>query len=77
MMYGEYLVTGSRRYRGHEPGSRFEARLDRLAEARAIQRGDIRLLRHITPSVAGQPFQLPDGWLTDEPSPTPNTAGGG
>jgi hypothetical protein len=61
--FGEYLVTGSRRYRGHEPGTTFEAQLERNAEARAIQRGDIRLLRTVEPELPPGAV-LPDNWIT-------------
>jgi hypothetical protein len=60
--FGEYRVIGKRNYRGHEPGTTFEARLDRGAEARAIARGDIQLLRLITPSLQEGTVTLPDGW---------------
>lgn len=69
MTHGEYFVTGNRRYRGHQPGSTFEARLDRNAEARAIRRGDIQLLRHIHPTVQPGTYTFPQGWL-----PPPNGA---
>lgn len=62
--YGTYRVTGSRRYRGHEPGAVFDAVLDRAVEARAIARGDIRLLKRTTPSIQPGSFTLPHGWLT-------------
>lgn len=64
MKTGEYEVTGKREYRGHKPGQTFEARLDRGAEHRAIQRGDIRLVRIITPEVQPDSYTLPDGWLS-------------
>jgi hypothetical protein len=60
--FGEYLVTGLRPYRGHEPGTTFEAQLDRNAEARAIRRGDIRLLRWVEPDIPPGAAVLPDGW---------------
>lgn len=40
-----YRVTGSRAYREHPPGTTFEADLEPAAEARAIGRGDIVLVR--------------------------------
>lgn len=55
-----YLVTGSRKYRWHEPGTEFEARLDPDAERRAIERGSIRVLEVIQPQPGG--FQLPKDW---------------
>jgi hypothetical protein len=74
--FGEYLVTGKRNYRGHAPGSTFEARLDRLAEARAIARGDIRLLREIEPTVEPGSYTFPDGWLADAATTTQQNQGG-
>lgn len=64
--HGVYVVTGRRKYRGHEPGETFEAKLDPAAERRAIDRGDIRLLDRIIPSIQPGTYVLPDGWLTDE-----------
>lgn len=66
--YGEYEVVGRRSYRDHEPGSTFEARLDRGAEARAIRRGDIRLLRITQPDLVPGSVTFPDGWLTATPT---------
>lgn len=63
MTHGEYLVIGRRAYRGHQPGTTFEARLDRNAEARAIQRGDIQLLRLIAPALQPGSWTFPEGWL--------------
>jgi len=63
--FGEYEVLGTREYRGHKPGETFEARLDKLAEERAIARGSIRLLRRIVPGVQPGSFTFPDGWLPD------------
>lgn len=68
MIYGEFLVTGQRRYRGHEPGTRFEARLETGAMQRAIRRGDIAYLRETTPSIEG-PYSFPEGWLSGPASP--------
>lgn len=68
--HGVYLVTGNRAYRGHEPGTRFEASLQAGAEYRAINRRDIRLLSRFTPSLQPGSFQLPTGWA-------PTTAEGG
>lgn len=62
-IYGVYRVTGKRQYRGHEPGTTFEAILDRGAESRAIQRGDIELIRHVEPSLAPGSYRLPPDWL--------------
>jgi hypothetical protein len=59
---GEYEVCGKHEYRGHTPGTRFERRLDKGAEVRAINRGDIKLLRVITPSIQQGTWTLPAGW---------------
>lgn len=63
MTAGVYEVTGSRRFRGHEPGTVFVARLETGPEARAIERGSIRLLERVTPSLRPGSYTLPDGWL--------------
>ncbi len=60
--HGIYLVTGSRRYRGHEPGTRFEARIDPVVELRAIRRGAIQLLERVTPALEQGSYRLPDDW---------------
>lgn len=62
VLYGVYEVTGSRQYRGHEPGTVFEAILERGAEQRAISRGDIRLIRHVQPGLEPGSYRLPPGW---------------
>lgn len=73
MTHGIYLVSGKRRYRGHEPGAEFIARLDPGMEMRAIARGDLRLLERIVPSIEGCEYELPPGWLqpisTSPPEP--------
>lgn len=61
---GEYEVVGRREYRGHTPGTVFEARIDRAAESRAVKRGDIRLLRIVKPEVPSGMYALPEGWVT-------------
>jgi hypothetical protein len=61
-----YKVVGSRVYRGHRPGDLFEARLDSRAEARAIGRGDIKLIERITPAVQPGSYTFPAGWLTEK-----------
>ena len=66
MEMGEYEVIGRREYDGHPPGEVFEARLDSGAEYRAVARGDIRLLRIITPQVQPGSWQLPNGWLSKQ-----------
>lgn len=72
--FGEYLVTGRREYRGHKPGSTFEATLDRNAEARAIRRGDIRLLRIVKPELQPDSYTLPPGWAKQSSTPAVTTA---
>lgn len=61
---GRYEVVGRREYRGHKPGTTFEARIDPGPERRAVVRGDIRLLERIIPSLQPGSVTLPDGWLT-------------
>ena len=68
-MFGEYQVTGNRSYRGHTPGTIFEAQLDPGAAARAIRRGDICLLRWVDPEVPPG-AELPDGWLATQETTT-------
>lgn len=62
MNTGEYEVTGKLEYRGHRHGEIFEARLDRAAEARAVARGAIRLLRVVEPTIQQGNLRLSDGW---------------
>jgi hypothetical protein len=57
--HGLYRVSGTRAYRGHEPGTEFQARLERNAEQRAIARGDIILLDRLTPALEPGSWQLP------------------
>lgn len=75
VLYGVYEVTGRRQYRGHEPGTVFEAILDRGAEARAVARGDIRLIRHVQPGLEPDSFRLPPGWLNPATPPTEAPSG--
>lgn len=62
MTHKRYLVTGKRKYRWHDPGTTFEARLDPDAERRAIERGSIRVLEMIQPDLEEGSFVLPDDW---------------
>lgn len=62
MTLGRYQVVGKRAYREHVPGSIFEARLDRSAEARAIARGSIALLALIPDDLVPGSYRLPKGW---------------
>ena len=63
-MHKKYLVTGTRQYRWHEPGTVFEANLDPDAERRAIERGSIRILEVVKPSLRRGSYRLPN----DQPS---------
>ncbi len=58
-MHKRYLVTGVRQYRWHKPGSIFEANLDPDAERRAIERGSIRVLAVVDPSMKSGSYTLP------------------
>lgn len=64
--HGLYLVSGSRAYRGHEPGTEFQARLESNAERRAVARGDIVLLDRLTPQLEPGSYQLPIAWHSTE-----------
>ena len=66
MSSGLFKVVGSRRYRGHQPGDLFEAKLDNRAEARAIGRGDIVLVERIVPTVQPGSYTFPAGWANQE-----------
>jgi hypothetical protein len=57
-----YRVVGTRRFRGHEPGTEFSARLEPLAVNRAIRRGAIELVEKIEPCLRRGSYTLPDGW---------------
>jgi hypothetical protein len=59
---GVYEVTSRRGYRGHLPGQVFEAVLDPNAEARAINRGSIRLLERVEANLPAGKYRLPTGW---------------
>ena len=59
---GVYEVIGPRAYRENPPGTRFEARLDRAAEARAVARGSIRLIERVPDDLPAGKYRLPPGW---------------
>lgn len=59
-----YQVSTRRGYRGHEPGSSFEARLEPHAERRAVDRGDITVIERSTPQLRPGSYLLPRGWPT-------------
>lgn len=61
---GVYQVVGTRAYRGHQPGEVFESVLDPAAEARAIDRGSIRLLDRLEADLPHGKYRLPAGWPT-------------
>jgi len=62
LTHKRYLVTGRRQYRWHAPGTVFEAILDPLAEQRAIERGSIRVLEVIEPTLENGSYELPPDW---------------
>jgi hypothetical protein len=62
---GRYLVSGHRAYRGHMPGTEFEAVLDSAAEARAVRRGSIELLERMVADLPPN-YRLPSGWPTNK-----------
>ena len=67
MIEGEWKVVGKREYRGNAPGTVWQGRIPEGPARRAIDRGDVVLLRTITQEL--QPgWQLPDGWVTDNPN---------
>lgn len=70
--HGLFRVTGRRRYRGHEPGDEFETMFDPAIQ-RALDRGDIRLLREIVPSLQEGSYQLPEDWPPGNVADTPAT----
>lgn len=41
-----YKVTGTTAYMGHQPGEEFDADLDDDAEARALERGSIEIVKN-------------------------------
>lgn len=59
---GRYRVVGRRAYRGHQPGEEFEARLDRNAEVRAVNRGNLVLLERLVADLPPGKYRLPLGW---------------
>lgn len=54
-----YEVTGRMEYRGHQPGERFEAVLDRMVEARALMRGNIKVINNDPTTIPAGSFTLP------------------
>lgn len=70
MSYGIYEVTEKHTYRGHSSGTVFEARIDRNAERRAVNRGVIRFVGLVTPELAPGSYTFPEGWLPQPISPS-------
>jgi hypothetical protein len=72
--HGVYLVCGRRKYRGHEPGTQFEAVLSAQVEQRAIRRGDIQLIERVTPVLKPGSYRLPEDWpaTANNTNPTSN-----
>lgn len=70
MSHGVYRVVGRRRYRGHDRGTVFEAEIDPEAERRAIDRGDIVLLRRVVPELVPDSYRINPDWLRQEPQTT-------
>lgn len=68
--FGVYRVIGRRKYRGHDPGTVFEAYLDPAVEQRAIARRAIELLRREAPTVEPAKFEPPAEWRSDRPATT-------
>lgn len=62
MVSGAWLVVGKRAYRGHDPGTEFEASIPAAPAKRALVRGDIRLLEEFVPAPPAE-HQLPEGWV--------------
>lgn len=61
---GRYEVIGDRSYDEHPPGEIFEARIGQHAEARAIDRGSIRLITRIIDDLIPGSYRLPLAWPT-------------
>ena len=57
-----YLVRGPLRYREHEVGETFEAELDPMAEARALELGTIVVVRSSPTRIRPGSYRLPAGW---------------
>lgn len=68
-MTGSYQVIGPASYRGHPPGTRFEANLQPGPETRAISRAAIRFLGHVNPAPPPGSYRLPPGWVAHKQTP--------
>jgi hypothetical protein len=60
-----YRVSGSRRYRGHEPGTEFSALIEPGIASRLIGRGVIEIVDGLRPMLERGSFVLPIGWDTE------------
>lgn len=58
-----YRVVGKHAYRGHKPGTRFEASIPPDAEHRALARGDIQVIDYTPVGLLPGSYTLPQGWL--------------
>lgn len=67
MTHGRYEVLGGFDFRGHPQGAVFTARLDPNQERRAIERGAIRLLERLVPTITSDNLTLPAGWPQRQP----------
>jgi hypothetical protein len=65
--HGRYEVCGGFDFRGHPTGTVFEARLDPNQERRGIERGAIRLLERLVPTIDSANLTLPAGWPQRQP----------
>ena len=63
MTGARYLVKGRLAFRGHAPGTIFEAVLDPVHEQRALLRGNIEVIDRFTPRVQPGSYELPVGWV--------------
>ncbi len=61
-----YRVGPKLPYRGHQPGTYFEATLPPGPETRALDRGAIRVVNRSTPKLQPGSYRLPAGWPTKQ-----------
>lgn len=54
-------VIGRREYRGHKPGDQFVTKLDPALQ-RGIDRGNVRVLAEVEPSIEHRDHGLPRDW---------------
>lgn len=58
-----YKVTGRLPYRDHKPGVTFEAMLEPDEEIRALERGNVIIVKVSRPGLVDGSWTLPDGWV--------------